>query len=238
MLRRIAGYLRANVLGALALFVALGGTSVALSHGFVGSGGTIRGCVNASGQLRLVKPNGRCSQHQSIVTWNQKGKPGAPAPRYAAGAGLVLSGNTFGTDPSVMQRRVGTDCRVYSAVSSDFHPGAIAAISPDGSASCLPAALAVGFVNGIGAGSSGLSSSRVGIGQYCLSVAGGNFAIVTAWFRHGTPPPTYAPAYATSDFPADGSDFSPDCPQHQIEVRTYNAAGSPLDSGFFAAVYG
>ena len=74
----VAGFVRHNAVGLLALFVALGGTSYAAGvRPFVGRAGKISACVDAtSGSLRLVRPGLRCQRRQVSVTWNQKGQPG------------------------------------------------------------------------------------------------------------------------------------------------------------------
>ena len=57
-------YLRRNALGALALFVALGGTTYAASGGFTASSGLLRGCVGKHSQLTLLKPGRHCEAAQ------------------------------------------------------------------------------------------------------------------------------------------------------------------------------
>jgi hypothetical protein len=81
-------YLRNNVIGVLALFVALGGTGYAASGGF-SQGGALRACVNEEGRLKLVESGKRCHKGQKSVSWSQtgpKGANGAPGANGAAGA--------------------------------------------------------------------------------------------------------------------------------------------------------
>lgn len=48
------GYLKSNALGALALFIALGGTGYAAAGGFT-RGGQLQACVSENGSLTLLK---------------------------------------------------------------------------------------------------------------------------------------------------------------------------------------
>jgi hypothetical protein len=75
----------ANVVAALALFVALGGTSYAATGGF-SSGGTLRACANEEGAIRLLKAGKKCKKGQTAVAWNQTGPAGAPGAKGANGA--------------------------------------------------------------------------------------------------------------------------------------------------------
>jgi hypothetical protein len=76
-------YLRSNALGALALFVALGGTGYAASGGFT-SNGKLQGCVGESGGLTLLKAGKHCKRGQKTVAWNQTGPAGAKGAPGAA----------------------------------------------------------------------------------------------------------------------------------------------------------
>ncbi len=79
MLRRVAGYLKANALGAVALFVALGGASFAMTRSsYVTPKGTVHACVSRSGAVRFAKVGRSCARHSSLVVLNQKGVTGAP----------------------------------------------------------------------------------------------------------------------------------------------------------------
>jgi hypothetical protein len=87
MLGRVAGYLRSNALGAAALFVALGGTSLAVTRSsYVARNGTVRVCVGRSGALRFAKVGRSCSEHSSVVVLNQKGATGARGVQGPPGA--------------------------------------------------------------------------------------------------------------------------------------------------------
>lgn len=77
-------YLRSNVLGALALFLALGGTGFAATGGF-SRGGTLKACVNEEGRVKLLTSAGHCKRGQSVVSWNQVGPQGAKGTPGAAG---------------------------------------------------------------------------------------------------------------------------------------------------------
>jgi hypothetical protein len=82
VIARMARYLANNALGALALFVALGGVSYAATAGF-NSGGKLQACVNGNGSLRLVKAGKSCHHGQQKLAWNQTGVQG---PKGATGA--------------------------------------------------------------------------------------------------------------------------------------------------------
>jgi hypothetical protein len=70
-------YLGNNALGALALFVALGGTTYAATGGFTGPGNTLSACVGANGSLTLLKSGKKCHKGQQKIAWNQTGPPGS-----------------------------------------------------------------------------------------------------------------------------------------------------------------
>jgi hypothetical protein len=85
-MKRIRRHLNfANVVAALALFVALGGTSYAATGGF-SSGGTLRACATEEGAIRLLKAGKKCKKGQTAVAWNQTGPAGAKGPTGATGA--------------------------------------------------------------------------------------------------------------------------------------------------------
>lgn len=84
-------YLRNNAIGALALFVALGGTGYAATGGF-SQGGALKACVNEEGRLKLVKPGGRCHKGQKAVSWSQTGPKGATGDPGASGAAGAVGG--------------------------------------------------------------------------------------------------------------------------------------------------
>jgi hypothetical protein len=83
--RRMLRYLASNALGALALFVALGGVSYAASGGFT-SGGELQACASESGTLTLLKSGKHCKHGQKQVTWNQTGPQGQPGAKGATGS--------------------------------------------------------------------------------------------------------------------------------------------------------
>jgi hypothetical protein len=146
-------YLRNNALGALALFVALGGTSYAATGGF-SSGGALKACANEEGVIRLLKPGKTCKKGQKAVSWNQTGPAGAAGPRGAAGA-LGAAGGTGAAGAKGESGANGT-ARAYGVVSS---AGQIVA-----------------------AKSKNLTAEKTGTGSYCVRPTGGgiNFATVQA----------------------------------------------------------
>ncbi|MDO8209958.1 hypothetical protein [Conexibacter sp. CPCC 206217] len=81
-------HVRTHVIGYLALFVALGGTSVAATAA-VRAGSqraVVQACVTeAYGTLNLAGPGGRCPSGQRLIAWNEKGQPGPAGPRGATG---------------------------------------------------------------------------------------------------------------------------------------------------------
>jgi hypothetical protein len=72
-------------LAAVALFVALGGTSYAVSGGFVTKSGQLAGCVAKSGVLRLAKPGHHCRKGETAIAWSVRGPAGAPGPKGESG---------------------------------------------------------------------------------------------------------------------------------------------------------
>lgn len=66
----------ANIVSSLALFIALGGGAYAASGGFVGSGGTVRFCVNKGGTTTVVKAGKKCKKGTTTLVLNQQGVPG------------------------------------------------------------------------------------------------------------------------------------------------------------------
>lgn len=67
----------AFLLACIALMVALGGSAYAAVQGFVGSDGTIHGCVDKKGGLTLVKPGKKCARGRSTVAWNRASRAGS-----------------------------------------------------------------------------------------------------------------------------------------------------------------
>ncbi len=78
-------YLGNNALGALALFVALGGTTYAATGGLTG-GGKLQACVNENGGLTLLKSGKKCKKGQRTIAWNMTGPGGAAGAKGVAGA--------------------------------------------------------------------------------------------------------------------------------------------------------
>ena len=89
MLGRVARHMRAHVIGYLALFVALGGTSLAASSAVRrgdGRGRTISACVTQRYEtLNLAGPDGRCPRGQRLIEWNTRGERGRRGPRGERG---------------------------------------------------------------------------------------------------------------------------------------------------------
>ena len=85
MVGKAARYLANNALGALALFVALGGVSYAATGGFV-SGGQLKACVNGGGSITLLNSGKHCKRGQKQIAWNQTGPQGQPGAAGATGA--------------------------------------------------------------------------------------------------------------------------------------------------------
>lgn len=89
MTSRAIRYLRRNALAALALFVALGGTSFAAAGGFSASSPQLRACARTDGTLALLKPGKRCRHGQKQIAWSvtgPSGPQGAPGANGAAGS--------------------------------------------------------------------------------------------------------------------------------------------------------
>lgn len=87
MVSKGLGYLRSNALGALALFVALGGTGYAATGGFTAASNSIKACAGSNGVLKL-QTGKKCKRGQKAVSWNQQsvsGAKGATGPSGIAG---------------------------------------------------------------------------------------------------------------------------------------------------------
>lgn len=69
-----------TVLGLAALVVAIGGAAFAA---IPDSSGTIHGCYDRRGDLRVVESAADCRRRETAIEWNQQGPPGPP------GAGAV-----------------------------------------------------------------------------------------------------------------------------------------------------
>ncbi|HTQ69380.1 MAG TPA: hypothetical protein VMI13_11880 [Solirubrobacteraceae bacterium] len=81
----------ANVMATVAVFIALGGGAYAASSSFVGSTGTISGCVaKKGGAFRVVKSGKKCPHGSVALAFNQKGPQGLPgAPGATGGVGAT-----------------------------------------------------------------------------------------------------------------------------------------------------
>jgi hypothetical protein len=80
----------ANVLASGAMFIALGGGAYAATGGFVGSKGTVHGCVSPAesgekGELRIIKSGQKCAQGETALSFNTKGSRGARGKAGVAG---------------------------------------------------------------------------------------------------------------------------------------------------------
>jgi hypothetical protein len=96
MLQKGLGFARDNVIGLLALFVALGGTTYAATRS---SGGTLHACVGANGSLTLVKAGKRCGKGARAIAWNQTGPAGPVGPQGPSGTnGTPGTNGTNGTN--------------------------------------------------------------------------------------------------------------------------------------------
>jgi hypothetical protein len=87
MARRLLGYVQQHIVGFVALCVALGGTSYAVtSQRLVSSDGRITACIRDTGAVRLVAQAKKCRKGEQRVAWNQTGQRGLTGAAGAAGA--------------------------------------------------------------------------------------------------------------------------------------------------------
>lgn len=100
----LIAYLQRHAVGLLALFVALGGTSYAVtSKRFVGRDGRVSVCVQKqTGTLRMVVAGKRCRRGEQRVSWNQRGRVGAQGAPGPAGSiqGAPAGGDLSGSYPA------------------------------------------------------------------------------------------------------------------------------------------
>jgi hypothetical protein len=77
MMGRLVGLARQHAIGFVALSVALGGTSYAVTtKKLVGRDGRVNACVKTkTGTARLVVEGARCRKGEQRVTWSQRGLP-------------------------------------------------------------------------------------------------------------------------------------------------------------------
>jgi hypothetical protein len=88
--RSVGRYLARHHLALLALFVALGGTAVAVGGG---SSGEIRACVKkANGRVRIVGPKELCRPSERRLTWNKVGRAGPTGPTGPSGSAATPDG--------------------------------------------------------------------------------------------------------------------------------------------------
>jgi hypothetical protein len=87
-MHRGLAFVRSNGIAFVALFVALGGTSYAVtSTSLVSSHGAISACVNKkTGALHLVASGSKCHGKRELVTWNQQGVAGVAGAAGSAGS--------------------------------------------------------------------------------------------------------------------------------------------------------
>jgi hypothetical protein len=104
---RVRQFVWNNAVAFVALSVALGGTSYAVtSKRFVGKDGQVRACAGAkSGAVRLVRGSSKCRRGEQRVTWSRRGpagKPGTPGTDGAAGSiqGATAGGDLTGSYPN------------------------------------------------------------------------------------------------------------------------------------------
>ena len=83
----VGGYLRRNVLALVALFVALGGTSYAVTGGGSSAGpGRFYACVTELHRtLNLTSRSATCPENQTKISWNRVGRPGPRGRRGLVG---------------------------------------------------------------------------------------------------------------------------------------------------------
>jgi hypothetical protein len=76
---RVRQFIFNNAVGVVALVVALGGTSYAVTaKRFVGRDGQVHACAkNRGGAVRLVRGSGKCRSGEQKVSWSQVGRQGA-----------------------------------------------------------------------------------------------------------------------------------------------------------------
>jgi hypothetical protein len=87
-------FIRRHGIAFVALFVALGGTSYAMSGAtFVSPQGAVSACVKKSGTLKLVAPGTKCHKTQQLVRWNLQGVSGK-----SGGTGATGASGTNGTN--------------------------------------------------------------------------------------------------------------------------------------------
>jgi hypothetical protein len=86
MVRAVLRYLGTHHLALVALFLALGGTSYAVTDGFsAASNGSLHACVKKHGGAMRLISKGHCRRTERSVVWNKTGLAGAPGVNGLAG---------------------------------------------------------------------------------------------------------------------------------------------------------
>ena len=127
----------ANVVAALALFIALGGGALAATA-FVGPDGRIHGCVDSKGHLILVKAAKTCGKGKHAIAWNEKGRRGPRGLRGQHGAKGDKGAACLSSDPACVGPK-GDAC-----LSSDP-----TCVGPKGDTGPSGASALLGRINGI-----------------------------------------------------------------------------------------
>jgi hypothetical protein len=87
---RLTRHIRSQSIGYLALFIALGGTSVAAINAIPAKDGTVTACVKKkNGSMRALVKGKKCKRGEKKVAWSATGPTGVvgtPGPAGAAGA--------------------------------------------------------------------------------------------------------------------------------------------------------
>jgi hypothetical protein len=84
MLQRFGS--KGRALFAAAFVCALGVVGVGYAFGAIGSGGTIQGCYDSGGNLKVVATGSSCPKTYTALSWNQQGPAGATGASGAVGA--------------------------------------------------------------------------------------------------------------------------------------------------------
>lgn len=100
MLEAIYSHLRGQWMGALALFLVLGGGAVALGAVISGKG-EIKACYDKAGanqgEVRLLV-KGKCTRQEKAISWNQKGVAGPQGPAGSPDGGQAILGKLGSVD--------------------------------------------------------------------------------------------------------------------------------------------
>ncbi len=160
-------HLRSNVVGYLALFVALGGTSYATVHGTSDRASVIYGCVQKkTGILRIVAAGKACRSGEQALVWNRTGEMGAEGPVGPQGS-KGLQGLQGPTGPTVGAAN-----------------GESPLPEPDGTASLRgPTTITTPTPGSI------FAMGRMELGMRCPTATGFNCYFVAGLYVDGTPVP-------------------------------------------------